>query len=211
MKIALCFYGQPRSVENGYQYFKKFILDKHDVDIYAHLWEHANINAFFDLYSPITYKVEKQINFIVPEGIYGIQPWHGEHAFTTHAFNSISQAYSYYECNKLRNSYSSKHNINYDLIIKARTDTKIYCLDMEFIKPNMYNVPAEPSGFIYNDVIAFCSSNISDIIANKYENFNTWYSNKVYDFIPESLNYRVLQENDIDIYRLENTHINLIR
>ena len=39
MKIALCFSGQPRSYEKGYEYYKKNLLDHYDVDVFIHTWD----------------------------------------------------------------------------------------------------------------------------------------------------------------------------
>jgi hypothetical protein len=39
MKIALCFSGQPRSWKAGYEYYKRNLLDKHDVDVFIHTWD----------------------------------------------------------------------------------------------------------------------------------------------------------------------------
>ena len=39
MKIALCFCGQVRSFKSSYEYYKKNLLDLHDVDIYIHTWD----------------------------------------------------------------------------------------------------------------------------------------------------------------------------
>ena len=38
MKIALCFFGQPRFVKKGYEYYKKNLIDNHDVDVFIHTW-----------------------------------------------------------------------------------------------------------------------------------------------------------------------------
>ena len=38
MKIALCFSGQPRYIEESYQQFSKALLDHNDIDVYAHFW-----------------------------------------------------------------------------------------------------------------------------------------------------------------------------
>ena len=39
MKIALCFSGEPRAFEKGYEYYKRNLLDLHDVDVYIHSWK----------------------------------------------------------------------------------------------------------------------------------------------------------------------------
>ena len=38
MKIAICLSGQPRYLEYGYFFIKKFILDKYSVDTFIHTW-----------------------------------------------------------------------------------------------------------------------------------------------------------------------------
>ena len=39
MKIALCLSGQARSFEQGYEYYKKNLLDHYDVDVFIHTWQ----------------------------------------------------------------------------------------------------------------------------------------------------------------------------
>lgn len=210
MKIALCFYGQPRKVTAGYEYFKKYFLDLYDVDVYAHLWDMEEAIEFKNLYNPTSITIEKQIPFEIPTNVFGMEQHHGESSFTRCAFNSISQAYSFYQVCNNRIKYSRENNITYNLIIKARTDTAIYSLDIDSIDIDMYNVPNQPSGFIYNDVIALCSEKTADVIGFKYEKLDQWYREGIRDFIPESLNFRALNENNIQIKQLNNTHINLI-
>ena len=40
MKVALCFYGQPRFIDNkiGYESHNEHIISKVDTDIYTHFW-----------------------------------------------------------------------------------------------------------------------------------------------------------------------------
>ena len=215
MKIALCFFGQPRSVATGYAHFKEHLLDVYDVDVHAHLWSTGSVVEFVDLYKPVTLQLNTQINFKIPNGVYGAHTYGAEPhpdipAYARCAFNSLSQAYSFYQVCKSRTMYSQTTNTSYDLVIKARTDTAIYSLDMSAIERDMYNVPNSPGGFIYNDVIAFCSETIADVVGFKYEKLEQWYLDGVRDFIPESLNDKVLRENNIPINPMRDTHINLI-
>ncbi len=39
MKIALCFSGQARSFDKGYDFYKQNLLDHYDVDVYIHSWK----------------------------------------------------------------------------------------------------------------------------------------------------------------------------
>lgn len=209
MRIALCFYGQPRSVALGYEYFKKYFIDAYEVDVHAHLWDMDGISEFQKMYQPKSILVENQINFQLPAGIFGAEPHHGEPAFTRCAFNSISQAYSFYQACLGRIKYSKDAGVAYDLVVKARTDTTIYSLDMSLVDPLCYNVPSQPGGFIYNDVIAVCSEPTANVIGFKYNTLDRWYEEGIRDFIPESLNNRALIENNIQINRLNNSHVNV--
>ena len=40
MRVALCFYGQPRFIDNkiGYESHNEHIISKVDTDIYTHFW-----------------------------------------------------------------------------------------------------------------------------------------------------------------------------
>jgi len=37
-KIALCFYGQPRFIEDNYRLLFLNLIDRYEIDVYAHLW-----------------------------------------------------------------------------------------------------------------------------------------------------------------------------
>lgn len=88
VKIALCFSGQPRFVEEVYPFIKQNVISNYDVDIFAHLWFDDDlcnkpykyggtgnwknqripkniINIFKDLYSPKKFVVEPSKTFLV--------------------------------------------------------------------------------------------------------------------------------------------------
>lgn len=209
MKIALCFFGQPRNVSEGFNYFNKFILEKYEVDTFAHLWNLNNESkeTFISLYKPKKYLIEDQIQFDTSEypGAYGIELIHRE-AYEK-LFNSISQCYSF---NAVNNLLSTEDG--YDAVIKARTDTVIDRFELNLLESKLdkYIVPSHPSGFIYNDVIAVSNQKISNIVASRYNKLKSWYKEGILDFIPESLTFRVLKENNVEIHRDENIHCNII-
>ena len=37
-KIALCFYGQPRFIEDNYRLLFLNLINRYEIDVYAHLW-----------------------------------------------------------------------------------------------------------------------------------------------------------------------------
>ena len=62
MKIALCFSGQVRSFEKGYDYYKRNLLDHYDVDVYIHGWKMPNgEKALLQLFNPKDYLFEDKL------------------------------------------------------------------------------------------------------------------------------------------------------
>ena len=63
MKIALCFSGQPRSYEKGYEYYKKNLLDHYDVDVFIHTWDTDDMDWFgyVSLYKTGHYQIHPAI------------------------------------------------------------------------------------------------------------------------------------------------------
>lgn len=62
MKVALCFFGQPRLLNNPYSYLshKYWILDRYDTDIFVHTWISSE-NKEFDYADQVKIK-SKEIN-----------------------------------------------------------------------------------------------------------------------------------------------------
>ena len=211
MKIALCFFGQPRNVENCFEGFESNILKHHSVDVYSHMWnsDEIAVKQFLNLYKPKNFLLEEQVQFDMNQftGAYGLELKFESFAYEK-CFTSISQCYSYKKSNDLILDRDS-----YDMVIKSRTDTGFYrfAIESEHVKNNKYVVPSVPHGYIYNDVIAMCSPKVSNIVASRYDKLKLWYDSGVLDFIPESLTLRALQENNIEIYKSDSLHCDLIR
>ena len=63
MKIALCVSGQPRGLATAFQYVKKNLLDKHDVTVFAHLWQDSTKDlAPLWMYEPKKFELEQPMN-----------------------------------------------------------------------------------------------------------------------------------------------------
>ena len=76
MKIALCFYGLVGSIndKNGngipldpsiaYDYYKKNIFNENDtIDIFIHSYSISAKEKLLNLYNPVDYIIENQVNF----------------------------------------------------------------------------------------------------------------------------------------------------
>ena len=149
MKIALCFCGQARSFEKGYDYYKNNLLTQYDVDVYIHSWKFEDSNKLVDLYKPKDYLFEDKLmgNY---DDLYtrtpNAQKWPPRFTY--------SALYSMKESSKLIDG-------KYDWVIKTRTD---YALNVvipfselnnnKLYIPNCRMVPERDFG---NDQFAFSS------------------------------------------------------
>lgn len=160
MKIALCFYGQPRHIENPYTFLthKYFILDRYETDVFVHTWISGEEKEFeysdwvkkqngkepknaqdliITKYKPKKYKFEKPIHFSLDEKTRKILKQKEEEYIKiwNGSFNySINN-----ENNTLSQLYSMSESINlvddnYDWIILSRYDN--YIIDI----PNLYQL-----------------------------------------------------------------------
>ena len=70
MRIALCLHGLFDSLTDssskgldGYHHIKKNILNNHNVDIYLHSWNSDKNDEIINLYKPIDFIFEDQVDF----------------------------------------------------------------------------------------------------------------------------------------------------
>jgi hypothetical protein len=179
MKIALCFCGQARSFEKGFEYYKRNLLDHYDVDVYIHGWKMPNgEKALVQLYNPKDYLLEDKLvgNY---DSIYtntpNSQKWPPR--FTYSALYSMAQA------NTLIDG-------EYDWVIKSRTDyalnTKIPFEELDNTKlyiPNCRMVPERDFG---NDQFAFSSQENMNKYMTAWDHVDEYYDSGV-QFIGEDI------------------------
>jgi hypothetical protein len=161
-RVALIFSGQPRCIDGiSYQSFQKCILDRYDVDVYAHFWEDvesskttgnvaANIETFKKLYSPRAIQVDRPLtadeypmSFIQP---HSPVPLTRE---TLLDINSSNWAYWVRNCISMYESmkraytmFESSGGGSYDWIIRTRTDCVLLrCPSLESLDPKYLYAP----------------------------------------------------------------------
>lgn len=178
MKIALCFCGQARSYEKGYEYYKRNLLDHYNVDVYIHSWKFSDSNKLVELYKPKDYLFEDKLmgNY---DAIYTNTP----NAAKWPPRFTYSALYSMHEVNSLIHG-------NYDWVIKTRTDyalnVRIPFEELDNSKlyiPNCRMVPAHDFG---NDQFAFSSKENMDRYMSTFEYIDDYYESGV-QFIGEDL------------------------
>ena len=122
MRIALCLHGLFNSATDstslgvdGYEYIKKHILSKGDVDVYYHSWEPHMIGLINDLYNPKMCLFENQKDFtplINERGLNRLQNC------PRPPFSVLSHLYSIQRAFELLDQSGEK----YDIVIKSRFD-----------------------------------------------------------------------------------------
>jgi hypothetical protein len=190
MKIALCFSGQARSFEKGFEYYKKNLLDHYDVDVYIHSWQFDEQIKLQDLYKPVAFVTEKNLEtdadtkYINTPNAQKYPP-----RFTYSALYSIN------ECRMMMNTH-----IKYDWVIKTRTDyalnVKIPFEQLDNTKlyiPNCRMVPEHDFG---NDQFAFGSQDTMNKYMSTFENLDKYYSAGAV-FIGENMMQANLHEHNL--------------
>ena len=178
MKIALCFCGQARSYDIGYDYYWKNLLSQFDVDIYIHSWKFEESGKMLEMYMPKEYLFEDKLvgNY---DAIYTNTP--NPHKWPPRF--TYSALYSMAQVNSLIDG-------DYDWVIKTRTDyalnvripfdeldrTKLYI-------PNCRMVPERDFG---NDQFAFGSQETMNKYMTTWNRVDEYYESGV-QFIGEDL------------------------
>jgi hypothetical protein len=160
-RIAILFSGQPRCVDGlSYQAFKTCLLDRYDVDVYAHFWGDietdksagtatANLERFKELYSPKAIRVDPPLRadefplpFLQP---HSPTPLTRENILTLKANN---WAYWVRNCVSMYTSMGrvydlfKTHGGDYDWIIRTRTDCVLLrCPDLANLERNYLYAP----------------------------------------------------------------------
>ena len=173
MKIALCFYGQPRFLEEAYVLSYKKLLDKYSPEVYVHTWwdeklvgrqydvaqwarraiqdedlvyKSNTVDQIYKLYNPVRIQVDSPINHF----LYG-QP------------SNYFQFYTQYAVKELVDR-------DYDIIIRTRFDFKIL-QDIPIEQNDSLNVPNTcPDPELLQDAFSFSNQTNFNKISNMYLN-----------------------------------------
>lgn len=208
MKIALCFSGQPRSVEKTFPLIKKNILDSNNPDVFIHSWIDQNIKQhipiaasgapasdtipenieelILDLYKPTKYIFEPQIEF-------NEKNYASNKAMFIRPKSSISQLYSIFKSIELAKDY--------DIIIRMRLDWGIQTLiDVSNLDLNKISAPNDcPHAGGINDQFAIGTNSSMKIYSELYDKFDEYFTNDNISFCNEILLGHHLRKNSIEV------------
>jgi hypothetical protein len=175
MKIALCFSGNIRDLNETKNFWLE-LIEKYKLDVYASFWDIENeelgdtLNNFLTIYTPKKYEVENYKIFkettqdIASLNIHSPQVLAPQFQQSSVSFGQLSMYYKVWKCNML----SKQLGIEYDLVIRARTDV-VLDEQFEIIQNDMLNVPmgwmsvpSFPNSDGLNDCFAYAKPKIMD-------------------------------------------------
>lgn len=199
MKIALCFSGQSRSFEKGYEYYKKNLLDHYDVDVYIHTWKFDKQRELLELYKPLSYEFQTP-----PLGDFDRRYTNTPNPEKHPPRFTYRMLYSMYLCSELLCR-------KYDWVIKSRTD---YALNVvipfdqlnnnKLYIPNCRMVPERDFG---NDQFAFSSQENMKKYMSTFLNIDKYY-NAGNKFIGEDMMRANLHEHGLHGEKLVYVNMN---
>jgi len=211
MKVALCFSGLPRFVEQTYQYWLRSLIKPYNPDVFIHTWEwsdkwnpnHNIADQLQSLYNPIVVQIESTKTF--DTSIYTDRVW--PHRTTPQTV--LSQWYSIGQSIKHKSDYETRMGFKYDIVVRCRFDW--YLKEIILENNSMVNVALTPTlsghrftydGQIYvgiNDQFGYASSDIMNVYGRLFDNIPSLYSNHGVDFCSELLLKGHLVENNIEV------------
>ncbi len=143
-KIAFCFSGQARTFNKTYPYFKKNLFDSakeqwFDYDIFCAVEDDEDLEKINIMNPTLIEKIKSSnVKKMIEEKYWKIlkQNWKKYYYYDSILYpiiNWIQQFYKIYIVNKIKNQYSIKSNIKYDMVVRVRFDT-IFINKINFIE-----------------------------------------------------------------------------
>ena len=210
MKIAICISGQPRNVEQGFEYIRPNLIEGNDVDVFVHTWwnpevvgtsymrvgrevsapvESDVITKIGQLYNPVSMLVQHQIMFDEKN--------YAERAYpSVIPFASLSHKYSLMRVHELRRECGR----TYDVVVRIRFDlalqTKILFKEYDLNTVHIPNGWPHPVGT--DDAFAFGNPANMDVFSNLFNCMEDLYERGI-AFCDELLLNQHLIDHDIPV------------
>jgi hypothetical protein len=227
MKVALCLSGQSRMFKSSYESLKSNILDHYDCDIFIDTWKFANmkqgfrlsykypeegtLEELFELYQPKVLNIERFdeafeticLNF---ESLISSRQGGRDDNFVRRYYAML---YKIYNCNKIKNEYSAKFRINYDIVIRSRLDTlytsKINLIPNTDLIADIYGNGISQAG----DIFAYGNTNDMNIYSNLFLELMNYFNQNIEINTIVTLPYHL--HKNIPNHKLINHNLDIIR
>jgi len=187
MKVAVCLSGHLRKFDQTFLSLDKYLLGKYDCDIFIHTWDKLGYHSRFknDSVSENTMDSIDKINslfkpkkIIVEHSSFIDDLKLQSFQYAPHLVNEpkpahhmASMFYKIFACNEIRNQYQLENNVNYDWIIRSRTDL-LFHGDVNLPSSDIDNKIFIPKSVFhpqwYNDQFAIATPQNMDVYASSF-------------------------------------------
>lgn len=209
MKVAVCFSGLPRFIQECAPYWRNCLLQPYDCDVFVHTWSQHCVqdahtcNLIQQLYAPVRYQIEQVPKFDVSSYTHRIWPHRVSPQAQFSQFEGIRRA------QHMRQMHEYVRGAKYDVVIRARFDW--YLEKIKFTHNPCVNVARTPTldghTFTYdsvplvgiNDQFAYGTSRVMDVYATIVDNMPNLYHHHGVDFCGELFLRAHLHEHDVCI------------
>ena len=217
-RVAVCISGQPRSVEQGFEFINKHVIQPNQADVFIHTWQPTATEAFInpvngsevgdavgagitntilDLYKP--HGVIFDVQFPFDEKDYNDRAYPGMKASWI-----LSMWYSVQMANWLKCNAEDEFGPKYDAVFRMRFDWAL--TDDQVVENTASNVVTVPSdcahGAGINDQFAVGSSKNMDIYSSVYDHIEEYYRHDNQPFCNEILLKHHLTKQGVEINRM---------
>jgi hypothetical protein len=205
MKVALMLSGMVRNIEDTFDSFKYYFMDRYnEIDVFFYGCENINgriqnIEMMNKMFSPKKIIINESSYYTDRIGCDLLSTNITHKPNRQHWNRSIWALYNVMMVNKLRNEYELETNIEYDMVIRSRVDffwfrpineeeiniSKNHIItpwDWAFRSGSPWNGPYD---YAYSDFYAISNPKMMDFYSKAYEYVNFFSTEK--SFHPESL------------------------
>lgn len=230
-RIALCYSGRPRSVQECYDnHVQYFGLGSPNVDVFAHLWFDENLvgSNFRNDVGQGTWPddgikkwIDKNWN---PRKVVYEKPRSFEHMFTDkwdnkwicghQKDNQISMFYGIEQVMKLKKEYEQENNFKYDYVVRMRSDLLFLADQGPFenynkeklhafeIIPQQDWIQTGVKDYAILDIVAWGGSDVMDKYSSTYSNLERILDEGCPAFTPDALlGYNAVRINKLNVQK----------
>lgn len=198
--------GQPRSYRKAFPFIKNNLLDRYDIDVFAHSWrpEGANLGIYVDvqnLYKPINFISEEKLPDDINSDMFVPNASHPANFCT-------SMFYSIYRANEFRIRRETLLNKKYDFVIRCRYDFALNKkIDFESLEKGKIYVSKDTDGPnpLLNDQFAIGDSESMNIYSSTFL-FLRWHHSRNVTLCGHAMLEAQLNHFNIPVERIDINH-----
>tara|TARA_R110000765_G_scaffold395112_1_gene488814 strand:- start:19 stop:762 length:744 start_codon:yes stop_codon:yes gene_type:complete len=187
MRVAICLSGELRNYKDTFPYFKKYIMDVLNPDIF--IYTNGN-EDFLNNYNAKSISIQ--------EGSVDLNHGYRQVHDSTSVISVLNQQHKIESCNKLKIEYENEHDFKYDIVIRCRLDSFFTRpFSSEELQPNK-DVILVPWGWDFKGVSPYSETDIFALGDSETMNkYSSSYSN-----IPNYINQIVFHSETLIGYNL---------